>query len=106
MAEWARYQRRFSDSLCRYQQIRLDLSPVFRWDPHEAAWQMRLHECKLHRVRTGKLPRLNQDDPHEFALARWFGRQLRQMQNGTLHRSRAIALTRLLGANVEEDFPL
>ncbi|PPL18639.1 hypothetical protein [Microterricola pindariensis] len=96
MAEWARYQRRFSDTLCRYQQIRLDLSPVFQWDPHQAAWQMRLHECKLHRVRTGGLPYLNQDDPHEFALARWLGRQFRQLQYGTLSAGRALALSRLL----------
>jgi len=37
--EWARYQRRFEDKLCRYPILRLDVSLAFEWDPHNHTWQ-------------------------------------------------------------------
>ncbi|WP_104170010.1 hypothetical protein [Cryobacterium sp. M23] len=94
--EWARYQRRFEDKLCRYQLLRLDVSPAFKWDPHDQAWQENFDACVQHVDLTGKLPYLNGADKVEFALARWLGRQLRQLQMGTQPESRAAQLTVLM----------
>jgi hypothetical protein len=96
LGEWGRYQRRFEDNLCRYQKIRLDISPAFSWDPLEHEWQQSLGKCIRHVLETGRLPYLNAADPAEFALARWLGRQLRQMQAGTLPESRRVRLAALL----------
>lgn len=96
MGEWARRQRRFEDRLCRYQVLRLDVSPAFAWDPHEEAWQVNLQACTRRLRTTGTLPYLNAADPDEFALARWLGRQLRQLKSGSLLSSRAEAITALL----------
>lgn len=96
LAEWARYQRQFQDTLCLYQRVRLDLSPAFAWDPQQAAWQANWTRCARHLAATGGLPRLNADDPVEFVLARWLGRQLGQYQNGTLPTTRRVLLVRLL----------
>ena len=96
LAQWARYQRRFEENLCRYQEIRLDISPAFRWDPHEEAWQARLDACSDHRDTTGRLPYLNSSDPVEFSHARWLGRQLRQLQRGTQPSTRAVRLAAFL----------
>ena len=96
LGQWGRYQRRFEENLCRYQEIRLDISPAFRWDPLEEAWQARLDACSKHRDTTGRLPYLNSSDPVEFALARWLGRQLRQLQRGTQPSTRAERLTAFL----------
>jgi hypothetical protein len=96
LGQWGRYQRRFEENLCRYQEIRLDVSPAFRWDPHEEGWQARLDACLSHRNTTGRLPYLNSSDPIEFAHARWLGRQLRQLQRGTQSPTRAVRLTAFL----------
>ena len=96
LGQWGRYQRRFEENLCRYQEIRLDVSPAFRWDPHEEAWQARLDACIRHRQITGRLPYLKSNDPVEFALARWLGRQLRQLQRGTQLPIRAVPLAAFL----------
>jgi hypothetical protein len=96
MGEWARYQRRFEENLCRYQIVRLDVSPAFHWDPHDHVWQENLNACVRHFRFTGHLPYLDGSDLLEFALARWLGRQLRQLQMGTLERSRDGRLTVLL----------
>jgi hypothetical protein len=96
MGEWARYQRRFEDDLCRYQKIRLDVSPAFSWDPLERDWQKHLDECRSHWVENGRLPLLIASEPAEFIQARWLGRQLRQLQAGTLPESRAARLSKLL----------
>lgn len=96
MGEWARYQRRFAERLCQYQMMRLEVSPAFVWDPHEADWQATLEKCTDHARRTGHLPHLAGDDPREFALARWLGRQLRQMQEGALPESRVSRVSALL----------
>ena len=92
--EWARYQRRFEDKLCRYQVIRLDASPAFQWDPLEHAWRESFDACVRHIA--GSLPLLNGADRREFALARWLGRQLRQLQIGTQAESRASQLSMLM----------
>lgn len=84
LGEWARYQRRFQETLCRYQEIRLDVSPAFDWDPHEAAWERTLLACQDHLARTGNLPVLASGDPRQFALARWLNRQLRLRQEERL----------------------
>jgi hypothetical protein len=96
LGEWARYQRRFDARLCRYQEIRLDLSPAFAWDPHEHAWQESFDGCVRHFRAAGHLPYLNRADPVEFALARWLARQLRQLQTGILPANRAARLAVLL----------
>ena len=96
MGEWARYQRRLEDRLCLYQRIRLDLSPAFVWDPHEAAWQANWDACTRHFAVTGVLPRLNSNDQIEFALARWLARQLRHYQTGTLPKPRRALMATLL----------
>lgn len=96
LGEWGRYQRRFEDNLCRYQKVRLDISPAFSWDPLEHEWQQSLGRCIRHVQETGRLPYLNAAEHAEFALARWLGRQLRQLQAGTLPESRAVRLAALL----------
>ncbi|WBM79880.1 hypothetical protein KIV56_17190 [Cryobacterium breve] len=96
LGEWARYQRRYADTLTSFQKIRLDVSPAFNWDPLDSVWQARLADCVRHVRDTGRLPYLNGADPAEFALARWLGRQLRQLQTGTLRTDRAVRLTELL----------
>ena len=94
--EWARRQRRYESSLTRYQVIRLDISPSFRWDPHEEAWQSRLDECIQHRIAPGRIPYLNLADAGEFGLARWLGRQMRLLQYGAQPASRAARLKAFL----------
>ena len=96
MGEWARYQRRFDEKLCRYQVIRLDVSPAFVWDPQEHLWQQNFAACVAHFRMTGRMPFLNGSDQSEFACARWLGRQLRQMQTGSLQASRATQIAELL----------
>ena len=96
LGEWARYQRRFPETLTSYQRIRLDVSPAFDWDPHERVRQVQLAACLLHLRDHGRLPHLNGSERAEFTLARWLGRQLRQLQTGTLRKDRAILLTHLL----------
>jgi len=96
LGQWGRYQRRVEENLSRYQEIRLDVSPAFRWDPHEEAWQARIDSCIQHREATGRLPYLNSTDPVEFAHARWLARQLRQLQRGTQPPTRAVRLTAFL----------
>jgi hypothetical protein len=97
LGEWARYQRRFEDALNSYQRIRLDVSPAFVWDIHDNAWRLNLEACAEHLYTTGNLPTLNGADPVEFRLARWLGRQLRQLQTGTLAPQRVLPLRALLG---------
>jgi hypothetical protein len=101
MGEWARYQRRFEDGLTGYQKVRLDLSPAFAWDPHEHAWKTNLDQCASHLLFTGRLPYLNSSDQEEFALARWLGRQLRQLQTGTLPSSRVARLNALIAMELK-----
>ena len=96
LGEWARYQRRFEDRLNAYQIARLEVSTAFEWDPRSATWNARLAACNEHRQRTGQLPRLLNSDPTEFALARWLGRQLRNLQAGRLEDTRTQRLTALL----------
>ncbi|MBM7827694.1 helicase associated domain-containing protein [Microbacterium aurum] len=96
LGEWARYQRRHEKQLNVYQHARLDVSPAFAWDIRAAAWERSFETCLAHRARTGKLPRLNGADPEEFALARWLGRQLRELQLGRLDATRGRQLEALL----------
>ena len=93
---WATYQRRFESGLCQYQKIRLDISPAFDWDPHESDWQDTLDSCIEDVEKNGRLPDLNPADPEEFARARWFRRQLRHLQTGTLSRRRTERIAALL----------
>ena len=93
---WAGYQRKFEEKLCRYQIIRLDLSPAFEWDPQEHVWQKNYAAYLHHLHLTGNPPYLNGADPAEFALGRWFNRQLRQLQIGAQPKSRADQLAVLL----------
>ncbi|TFB67988.1 hypothetical protein [Cryobacterium sp. Hz9] len=93
---WAGYQRKFEERLCRYQIIRLDLSPAFDWDPQEQVWQRNFAAYLQHLQLTGNPPYLNGADPYEFALARWFNRQLRQLQIGAQPKGRADQLAILL----------
>ena len=94
--EWARRQRRYEQNLTRYQLIRLDISPSFRWDPHEEAWQSRLDACIHHRMAAGRIPYLNLADAAEFGLARWLRRQMRLLQYGAQPASRANRLKAFL----------
>ena len=96
MGEWARYQRRLEDELCSFQKTRLDVSPAFEWDPQQASWDARSYECIRHALTAGQLPLLNSADLGEFANARWLGRQIRQLQLGTLLPGRAARLNELL----------
>lgn len=107
LAEWARRQRRSApqlythiprsaQKLCTYQVLRLDVSPAFAWQAQQAAWDAMLESCERHRRRTGALPRLNGDSAEEFALARWLGRQLRQLQHGGLNEERDAKVRALL----------
>ncbi|KGJ72340.1 hypothetical protein GY21_15900 [Cryobacterium roopkundense] len=93
---WAGYQRKFEEKLCRYQIIRLDLSPAFEWDPQEHIWQKNFAAYRHHLELTGTPPYLNGADPAEFALARWFNRQLRQLQIGAQPKGRADQIAILL----------
>lgn len=101
LGEWARYQRRHEERLTRSQRVRLDVSPAFTWDPHEAAWGASFDRCLRHVTSTGRLPTLTAADPVEFAAARWLSRQLRQLQAGTLPPERAHPVNRLLDWNRE-----
>jgi hypothetical protein len=94
--EWARYQRRFVESLSPYQQVRLDVSPAFEWDPLDAQWRNQLNACVLFVIGQNRLPTLNSRDPEEFRAARWLARQLRASHRRTLAPDRAAALTDLL----------
>jgi hypothetical protein len=96
MGEWARYQRRLGEELCNFQRARLDVSGAFEWDPQEAAWDAQLNECIRLAARSGRLPILSSADPVEFASARWLGRQLQQLQSGTLLPNRADRIRDLL----------
>ncbi|WP_104126719.1 hypothetical protein [Cryobacterium sp. Y57] len=93
---WAGYQRKFEERLCRYQIIRLDLSPAFEWDPQENIWQKNFAAYVHHLQRTGNPPYLNGADSVEFALGRWFNRQLRQLQIDAQPKNRADQLAVLL----------
>lgn len=84
MGEWARYQRQRRSNLCQFQVLRLDASPVFRWHPHEDAWNAQCNALIRHIERFGQLPFLNSADQGEFALARWLHRQLQKLKDGTL----------------------
>ena len=101
LGEWGRYQRRTKKLLAQYQLIRLDVSPSFFWDPQESAWIANFDACARHKRMNGSLPRLNSTDRDEFVLARWLGRQLRQLQSGTMPEGRATLLRSLL----DEDAP-
>jgi hypothetical protein len=96
MGEWARYQRRTLEQLCRYQLTRLGVSPAFVWDPQEADWQANFEACSRYLRITATLPRLTAADPNTFALARWLGRQLKELQTGRLPVGRANRLDQLL----------
>ena len=96
LAGWARYQRRFPGRLSRFQFLRLEVSPAFRWDPQEATWFDTLVECNQFLVGAGSLPRLHQANPTEKRLARWLNRQLRYQRSGTLPPTRAAAIDLLL----------
>ncbi len=96
LGEWARYQRRFENSLCLYQRIRFDLSPAFVWDPHDSAWHRKWEQCVGLLEQTGRLPYLNSADHTEFDLARWLGRQMHHHQKGTLPEQRRRRLHELL----------
>lgn len=89
MGAWATYQRKFEDNLCRYQKIRLDISPAFDWDIHDGDWQRTFDGWISQGQKTGRRPYLNGSDEIEFGRARWHNRQLRQLQDGTLSASRA-----------------
>ena len=95
LGEWSRYQRR-TKLLVRYQVIRLAVSPSFSWDPQESAWIANYDACARHKRMNGSLPRLTSADRDEFVLARWLGRQLRQLQSGTMPEGRAVLLPSLL----------
>jgi hypothetical protein len=82
--------------LCEYQRIRLDISPAFDWDIHEGDWQTNLDGYIGHFQSLGRRPYLNKFDPIEFERARWFGRQLLHLKNGTLSESRAIRISAIL----------
>ena len=96
LGEWARYQRRFEDHLTAFQEIRLDVSPAFSWDPVESAWNARLDACRRHVETTGRLPFLNGDNAVEFGLARWLNRQLHLLHIRTQPPARAARLTEML----------
>ena len=88
MGEWARYQRQRRSNLCRFQVLRLDASPAFRWHPHEDAWNAQCDAFIRHVQRHGQPPFLNAADQNEFTLARWLHRQLQKLKDGTLSDQR------------------
>jgi hypothetical protein len=96
LAEWARYQRRFESHLSDFQRVRLDLSPVFEWNPFGSAWARRFSECRIQINELHRLPYLNSADTQEFALARWLNRQLRRQLTGTLSPHQSAALAELI----------
>ena len=100
LGEWSRYQRR-TELLNQYQLIRLDISPSFSWDPQESAWIANYDACARHKRMNGSLPRLTSSDRDEFVLARWLGRQLRQLQSGTMPEGRAVLLPSLLNGPLD-----
>jgi len=101
LGEWARYQRRFEGGLCRYQEIRLDTSYWFQWDPQDATWQAQLDACLRWVAEHGQLPRLSKADRNEFLLARWVNRQLQQMKTAGLGAERLQRFERLLALVAE-----
>ncbi|MBC7597308.1 MAG: helicase associated domain-containing protein [Kineosporiaceae bacterium] len=96
LGEWARRQRRTEHRLSRYQILRLEVSPSFAWDPRERAWINNYDACHRHLRKTGTLPYLAGASPEQFALARWLGRQLHALKDGTLPPDRAALLQGLI----------
>ncbi|MBC7593923.1 MAG: helicase associated domain-containing protein [Kineosporiaceae bacterium] len=94
--EWARRQRRYRVRLSAFQVERLNVSPAFRWDPVQSSWADRLQECRIFLDKKGQLPRLSRTDSHEYQMARWLNRQLRQLRDGKLSPARAAALDAFL----------
>jgi hypothetical protein len=93
---WARYQRRFRENLTRFQEIRLDVSPAFVWDPWGEVWEENYRTCADIVDRTGKLPWLSGTDQDLFDSARWLNRQLLLMKNSLLDRDRERRVVDLL----------
>ena len=96
LAEWARYQRRFESHLSDFQRVRLDLSPVFEWDPGRSAWARRFTECRIQINELHRLPYLNSTDMQEFGSARWLNRQLLRQLTGALSSHQSAALAELI----------
>jgi len=99
LGEWARYQRRFQDGLCRYQVLRLDVSPAFVWDMQGDRWDQNYERCLQVISRIGELPQLTSGDAEQFVSARWLNRQLRLIQSGLLAERRSALIAKLLGAS-------
>jgi hypothetical protein len=96
LGRWARYQRRFEGRLCRFQLARLDVSPVFVWDPRQQQWDKRLKELTNFVEKRKSLPRLTYLDEEQLKLARWLGRQLAALRDGTMPEKRRGPFTELL----------
>ena len=102
LGEWGRYQRRNKKLMVPFQMIRLDVSPSFSWDPQESAWIANCDACMRHKRMNGSLPRLSSTDRDEFVLARWLGRQLGQLQSGTIPKGRVVLLRSLLDVPTDD----
>ncbi|WP_111720319.1 hypothetical protein [Homoserinimonas sp. OAct 916] len=102
LANWARYQKPLKEDLTEFRRIRLDISPAFAWEPSERNWADKLEACIRHVQNTRQLPRLNPDDPEEWALARWFKRELKKLKEGTLPRERVVPLAALIALEAKK----
>ena len=72
-------------------------------DPREHLWRENFTACVVHFRMTQRLSYLNGSDKAEFTLARWLGRQLCQMQTGTLPPNRSDQIAVLLALHHAQD---
>ncbi|MCY7286945.1 MAG: helicase associated domain-containing protein [Cryobacterium sp.] len=90
---WSRYQRRPAARAahCRYQALRLESIPGFRWDPLEQQWRD-MCDAYFRFVALHGAPALRRPEPHERSLAGWAARQRRAHALGNLSPARVAEL--------------
>ncbi|WP_374193250.1 helicase associated domain-containing protein [Curtobacterium sp. ISL-83] len=85
------YQRRpaVRAAHCRYQELRLEGVPGFRWSPQRDRWTERLHQYQDFWATHDRAPHRRADDHLEASLGRWAAEQR------AAHRSRGLQPERL-----------
>ena len=97
LADWIRYQRRYTtrDRHCEYQRRRLECVPGFSWDPRGDQWDVQFAEFARFVATHHRAPRYRSDDSHEKGLAAWAAKQRELIQKGTLSPRRVKKLRSL-----------
>lgn len=94
LAAWARRQRDRDDHTV-FQRARLDVSPAFTENSHDAAWLARAARLRDVILTTGEPPRWLDSDPEQYRLREWWTRQLHQLRYGALAPHQAAIITEL-----------